>query len=79
MLQAENQFKAKELNRKILSGVSKLPEVLRKERTEFKEFMLSKPMPKSQKENAESILPTHASFKAKTVNHRILKEASFKP
>jgi len=46
-------FKAKVLNKKILNGVDKLPAVEKKERTEFKEFILSgkRPIYTGDKEN----------------------------
>tara|TARA_B110000285_G_scaffold190807_1_gene218226 strand:- start:512 stop:691 length:180 start_codon:yes stop_codon:yes gene_type:complete len=42
------------LNKKILTGVDKLPEVPNKEKTLFSEFNLSKPnFNKAEKENSE--------------------------
>jgi len=42
------------LNKKILTGVDKLPEVQNKEKTLFSEFNLSKPnFNKAEKENSE--------------------------
>ena len=37
----EQMFKARKLDKKILTSIDKLPEVKTRERTEFKEFILS--------------------------------------
>lgn len=63
------QFKARELNRNILIGVSGLPEVMRRERTEFKEFILSKPLDIPKPDFIEE---KSATFKARDLNKKIL-------
>jgi hypothetical protein len=69
-------FKASEFNRKILSQVSCLPNVMKRELTAFKEFNLSKPVFQGEKENEN--VPKF-EFKARPLDQKILKEATFKP
>lgn len=74
----EVQFKARELNKKIMNCVSPLPEVERKELTSFSEFNLSNNLRGDDKENpAQEVYDT--SFKARDVDRKILQDATFKP
>ena len=57
------------MNKKILTGVDKLPEVQNKEKTLFSEFNLSKPnFNKAEKENSES---EDRRFKARPFDKKI--------
>ena len=57
------------MNKKILTGVDKLPEVQNKEKTLFSEFNLSKPnFNKAEKENSEN---EDRRFKARPFDKKI--------
>jgi hypothetical protein len=56
--------------------VAKLPEVQRRERTEFKEFILSQPTMRAEKENFEE---PKSSFKALALNKKIMERPDFQP
>lgn len=70
-------FKARELNRKILTSVGKLPDVELKQLTTFDEFQLSKTNNMNQDFDKEN--PQFSPFKARQVDRKILQEATFKP
>ena len=59
----KNLFKARELNRKILTNIGKLPEVEKKEMTSFSEFHLSKT--KNIPSEIEKENPYSTPFKAR--------------
>ena len=77
--QAPSQFKARTLNKKILTGVDRLPDVPNKEKTTFQEFNLSKPkFDKGDKENATELEREERLFKARPFDKKIMEDP-FRP
>lgn len=69
-----SKFKAMPLNKKMFERPSKLPEVPRKEKTDFLEFSLSQTNKKPGQQEEIS-----TEFKALPLNKRILQEKTFRP
>ena len=69
------EFKARPLNRKMLTSVSKLPNVAKRDKTEIKEFSLSRTN-RPGKENHNDLKPC---FKARPLDKKILEVQQFKP
>jgi len=73
--ESKNNFKALALNKKIMSQVSELPDIEKKDATQFSAFKLSKSN-RAEKEN--QIEETEHQFRATVLNRKILEEADFK-
>ena len=69
-----SNFKAKPLNKKIFERPSKLPEVPKKEKTDFAAFSLSQTNKKAAQEEQHNL-----EFKALPLNKKMLQEPTFRP
>ena len=69
------------MNKNVLIGTGKLPEVQKRERTEFKEFILSgkRPIYTGEKENLIERAEAAMQFKAKKLNKKIMDKPDFVP
>lgn len=73
-LKSAREFKARPLPKKLLTSVSKLPQVSKRDRTEIQEFSLSRTN-KGEKE-----VPSESNnFKARPLDKKILEVQQFKP
>lgn len=68
------QFKARKFNKKIFERTSKLPEVEKKDKTDFSEFKISK-----TNKSLKTIEESTKEFKALPLNKKLLQGQLFKP
>lgn len=69
------------MNKKILEQPCQLPSIPKRETTQFDEFQLSKSNKKLAKRTIEEYLTNkenHSSFKARSLDRKILEEATFR-